>query len=126
MSAVKTHGGRMTTLSRRERRMRRHLTNPQWRVCGCGVCGLEFPPTKGRSIHPECPSRTGERTKTGGRVVRRRKLLAEPPRPRRCRLCEGMPHVRPPGGCPVCRQPYAPERARRSDAAPACALGAVL
>jgi hypothetical protein len=86
--------------------------------CGCGSCGLHYPIAAGRRFHPECPSRSAEPA-----AIRSRSLIATQPKPRRCELCEDMPHRRSQPVCPVCDRAYAEEPIAAPAVAIGCALG---
>lgn len=103
---------------------RRYLAPLATRACDCGACGLTFPPTAGRRYHPQCPNTAAARTKAGKRI-RNRALLATTPKPRRCELCEDMPHRRVEPRCPVCWKEPEPETIWRDLAGAGCALGGV-
>lgn len=112
------------TLSpRRIRDMRRrYLAPPRMGACACG-CGLRFPLMAGRRYHPQCPNHQPRDKR--GRLKRNRSLCSGEPKPRRCELCEDMPHRRLEPRCPVCWHPYEAEVIERAPPAPGCALGGV-
>lgn len=98
----------------------RYLSPIRMGPCACG-CGLVFPLTGGRRFHPQCP--TQQPRDKRGRLKRNRSLLASAPKPRRCELCEDMPHRRLAPRCPVCWGGYAEDVIERVPSGPGCALG---
>jgi hypothetical protein len=101
----------------------RYFCPERLKRCECGGCGLYFPVATSRRFHPQCPSKRGERAKKTGKLYKDRDLLAGPPRPNRCELCEDLPHRRARPRCLVCDKPFADETLERDEANVGCGIG---